>query len=44
MIKRWNPAGVAPPIGRYSHLARVPAGHEHLIISGQRTKALTTLR
>ncbi|SDW05119.1 Enamine deaminase RidA, house cleaning of reactive enamine intermediates, YjgF/YER057c/UK114 family [Saccharopolyspora shandongensis] len=35
MIKRWNPEGVAPPIGRYSHLARVPAGHEYLIISGQ---------
>ncbi|MGW5643376.1 RidA family protein [Saccharopolyspora sp. NPDC003752] len=35
MIQRWSPEGVAPPIGKYNHLARVPAGHEFLIISGQ---------
>lgn len=35
MIRRWNPDGVAPPIGKYSHLAQVPAGHELVIIAGQ---------
>ena len=25
--RRWNPDTVAPPLGRYSHLAEVPAGH-----------------
>ncbi|MEU4834620.1 RidA family protein [Streptosporangium sp. NPDC023615] len=35
MIRRWNPAGPAAPLGRYSHLAAVPAGHELLVISGQ---------
>ena len=32
---RWSPAGVAPPIGRYSQLAAVPVDHELLFISGQ---------
>ncbi|MEU8383588.1 RidA family protein [Streptosporangium sp. NPDC048865] len=35
MIRRWNPPGPAAPLGRYSHLAAVPAGHELLMISGQ---------
>lgn len=30
-----NPAGVAPPIGAYSHLAIVPTGSETLYIAGQ---------
>jgi 2-iminobutanoate/2-iminopropanoate deaminase len=32
---RWSPADVAPPIGRYSHLAAAPAGSELIFISGQ---------
>jgi enamine deaminase RidA (YjgF/YER057c/UK114 family) len=35
LIHRWNPATLAPPIGQYSHLAAVPAGHELVMISGQ---------
>ncbi|NIH83467.1 RidA family protein [Amycolatopsis granulosa] len=35
MIRRWNPGTVAAPIGMYSHLAQVPAGHELVVISGQ---------
>src|SRR3954464_12084219 len=35
MIRRWSPAGLAPPIGQYSHLAAVPADHELVFISGQ---------
>jgi 2-iminobutanoate/2-iminopropanoate deaminase len=35
MIRRWNPPGIAPPIGQYSHLAAVPADHELIFISGQ---------
>jgi 2-iminobutanoate/2-iminopropanoate deaminase len=35
MIRRWNPGTLAPPIGQYSHLASVPAGHELVMISGQ---------
>jgi 2-iminobutanoate/2-iminopropanoate deaminase len=35
MIRRWNPDGVAAPIGRYSHLSAVPADHELVFISGQ---------
>jgi enamine deaminase RidA (YjgF/YER057c/UK114 family) len=35
MVRRWNPSEVAPPIGQYSHLAAVPAGHELVFISGQ---------
>lgn len=33
--RRWNPDNVAPPIGRYSHLAAVPSDHELVFISGQ---------
>lgn len=35
MIRRWNPEGVAAPIGGYSHVAAVPADHELVFISGQ---------
>jgi enamine deaminase RidA (YjgF/YER057c/UK114 family) len=35
MIRRWNPAGLAPPIGQYSHLAAVSADHELVFVSGQ---------
>ncbi|MEU0569115.1 RidA family protein [Nonomuraea sp. NPDC005983] len=35
MVRRWSPAGLAPPIGQYSHLAGVPADHELVFISGQ---------
>jgi 2-iminobutanoate/2-iminopropanoate deaminase len=35
MIRRWNPAGVAAPIGRYSHVSVMPAGHDLVFISGQ---------
>ncbi|GAA2897572.1 RidA family protein [Streptosporangium fragile] len=35
MIRRWNPTGLAAPIGQYSHLASVPADHELVMISGQ---------
>ncbi len=35
MIRRWNPDAVAAPVGRYSHLAAVPAGHELVFVSGQ---------
>ncbi|MFI7443003.1 RidA family protein [Nonomuraea indica] len=35
MIRRWSPDAVAPPIGRYSHLAAVPADHELVFIAGQ---------
>jgi enamine deaminase RidA (YjgF/YER057c/UK114 family) len=35
MIRRWSPAGVAPPTGQYSHLAAVPSDHELVFISGQ---------
>lgn len=33
--ERSNPPGVAPPVGKYSHLTRVPAGSELLFIAGQ---------
>lgn len=33
--RRWNPSRVAAPIGKYSHLTRVPAGSELLFIAGQ---------
>jgi enamine deaminase RidA (YjgF/YER057c/UK114 family) len=33
--ERWNPRAVAAPIGKYSHLTRVPAGSELLFIAGQ---------
>ena len=35
MIRRWNPAAIAAPIGQYSHLASVPADHELVFVSGQ---------
>jgi 2-iminobutanoate/2-iminopropanoate deaminase len=35
MIRRWSPAGLAAPIGQYSHLAAVPSDHEVVFISGQ---------
>ncbi|MDN3351487.1 RidA family protein [Actinomadura sp. DC4] len=35
MIRRWSPAGLAPPVGQYSHLAAVPADHELVFISGR---------
>jgi len=34
-MHRWNPDTVAPPAGRYSHLASVPPGHEIVHLSGQ---------
>ncbi|EFL08391.1 RidA family protein [Streptomyces sp. AA4] len=34
-MKRWNPDTVGAPVGRYSHVARVEAGHELVLISGQ---------
>jgi 2-iminobutanoate/2-iminopropanoate deaminase len=33
--RHWNPAEVAAPVGKYSHLAEVPPGHRLLFISGQ---------
>lgn len=33
--RRWSPEAVAPPLGRYSHLAEVPPGHRLLFIAGQ---------
>ncbi|WP_326949328.1 RidA family protein [Amycolatopsis sp. NBC_01307] len=33
--RRWNPETVAPPLGRYSHLAEVPPGHRLVFVSGQ---------
>ena len=33
--RRWNPEDVAPPLGRYSHLAEVPPGHRLVFVSGQ---------
>jgi enamine deaminase RidA (YjgF/YER057c/UK114 family) len=35
MIRRWSPAGLAPPIGQYSQLAAVPADHDLVFVSGQ---------
>jgi len=34
-IRRWSPPGLAAPVGRYSHLAVVPAGARTLYVSGQ---------
>jgi enamine deaminase RidA (YjgF/YER057c/UK114 family) len=34
-VRRWNPPTIAPPIGKYSHLAEVPAGHRVVHVSGQ---------
>jgi 2-iminobutanoate/2-iminopropanoate deaminase len=33
--RRWNPETVAPPLGRYSHVADVPAGHRLVFLAGQ---------
>ncbi|SFW83586.1 RidA family protein [Amycolatopsis australiensis] len=33
--RRWNPDAVAPPLGRYSHVAEVPAGHRLVFLAGQ---------
>ena len=35
MIQITNPDGVAAPIGRYSHLAVIPAGTDLLYLAGQ---------
>jgi enamine deaminase RidA (YjgF/YER057c/UK114 family) len=35
MPKRWNPDDVSAPVGRYSHVAQVPAGHELVVVAGQ---------
>lgn len=35
MVTISNPGGVAPPIGRYSHLAVIPAGTDLLYLAGQ---------
>ncbi|WP_037360793.1 RidA family protein [Amycolatopsis orientalis] len=35
MSKRWNPETVAAPVGRYSHLAQIPAGQELVVVAGQ---------
>lgn len=32
---RWNPDNVPAPIGKYSHLTRVPAGKQLVFIAGQ---------
>lgn len=34
-VERMDPPGVAPPLGRYTHIARVPAGTDTVYISGQ---------
>jgi 2-iminobutanoate/2-iminopropanoate deaminase len=34
-VMRSNPPGVAAPIGRYSHIAVVPAGYSTVYVSGQ---------
>jgi 2-iminobutanoate/2-iminopropanoate deaminase len=35
MIHLENPSSVAPPVGSYSHVARVGAGSELIFLSGQ---------
>ena len=35
MIRRRSPAEIATPVGRYSHPASAPAGHEILFPAGQ---------
>lgn len=35
MLKRLNPASVAPPFSRYSHAVAVPQGYRWLYVSGQ---------
>ncbi|MBF5040987.1 RidA family protein [Aggregicoccus sp. 17bor-14] len=34
-LERKNPAGVAPPLGPYTHVTVVPAGSELLVFAGQ---------
>ena len=34
-VRRWNPTEIAPPIGKYSHLAEGPSGHRLIFVSGQ---------
>jgi enamine deaminase RidA (YjgF/YER057c/UK114 family) len=34
-LKLENPASVAPPLGRYSHVVEVPAGSGLVFVSGQ---------
>jgi enamine deaminase RidA (YjgF/YER057c/UK114 family) len=34
-MERMNPAGIAPPLSRYSHAVLVPAGARTLHVSGQ---------
>ncbi|WP_409467164.1 RidA family protein [Amycolatopsis sp. GA6-003] len=35
MMKRWNPETVGAPVGFYSHVARVEADHDLVVVSGQ---------
>ena len=35
MMKRFNPAGIAPPLSNYSHGVVVPEGWRELHVSGQ---------
>jgi enamine deaminase RidA (YjgF/YER057c/UK114 family) len=39
-LKLENPASVAPPLGRYSHVVEVPAGSGLVFVSGQVPVAL----
>ena len=34
-IVKSNPPSIAPPVGRYSHLAVIPAGSDILVLAGQ---------
>ncbi|WP_185602079.1 RidA family protein [Paenibacillus sp. 598K] len=34
-VTRSNPAGVSPPVGKYSHLTRIPRGAALYVSSGQ---------
>ncbi|MFI6687715.1 RidA family protein [Streptomyces sp. NPDC050485] len=35
MTRVWNPTVIGAPVGKYSHLAEVPAGRRQIHISGQ---------
>lgn len=35
LSRRWTPAAMPAPIGRYSHLAEVPEGYTLVFVSGQ---------
>lgn len=39
-VTRSNPAGVSPPVGKYSHLTRIPRGAALYVSSGQVGTAL----